>query len=333
MGAVLNRPPSFDKSVMKVAKANINEEITAHRHKGNYGYPFIGKTHFFKVVEFKTNEEATKYKSHMDNTKHVYPSGRACHALESNVVDELFVISKFKKHPQDLFSFARTKCSLEDLHGVLMHLVHTVCEMHSYGVNHCDIKPENVLVTANKKTVLCDLDGMKRITKIQRIGTEYYSPPIGLVREAMYMRKLRECTWFDVYSFIDLFALGKTLETVLAIRKVHVPAGLNPPAIGAICRTFWEGMIKTLTDSNIRYFFSDDHRKLRAADCIQKAIRFGLPVEFRVCDCMYRAKEWSGGCGFCYAPNEVDVDEVPAEETRVASAPIPIPQLANKSTS
>lgn len=301
MGAVIARNNPRDTEIMKVAKDNIGEKCKSFEHRGSYGYPFVSEHYFYKIVQFNDPVEAAMYHYRATTTRKIIANDRLCHALESNITDNMFVITKYHRLPYDLY-FAKTKLEFDILHKVVIHLVETVAELHSNGVNHCDLKPENVLVTKDNRTSLCDLDGMTRVRGIQKIGSEFYAPPIALLREAINMAQNGLISWYEVYSFVDLYGLGRIIEHVF---YDHFP--------GAPYETFWKSLALLLTQTNINCFFSKETRKIRAADCFMLMRKFNVLGECEVCDCIHRFKEWNKGCFFCYAEDNKSSETREAE--------------------
>lgn len=301
MGAGISHKNSQNYAISKVAKKNIDESYKMFEHRGSYGYPFVSKDFFYKIVEFKDPVEAAVYNYHAMATRKILASDRLCHAIESRITDTMFVITKYPRLPYDLY-FAKNKLEFHILHKIVIHLIETVAEIHANGVNHCDLKPENVLVNNNHKSALCDLDGMCRVRGIQKVGSEFYAPPVGLLRDAISMAQRKEISWFEVYSFVDLYGLGKIIEHVF---YQHFP--------GKPYENFWKAMSVLLTRTNVNCFFASNTRKIRAADCFMLMRKYNVKGECEVCDCIHRFKEWNKGCFFCYA------EENKSDEIREAS--------------
>ena len=283
--------PKFEPKIMEVAAENITEKTTTGRYKGSYGYPFVSKRFFYKITEFKSHAQAKDYLRHVRSTRKIYPSKNACHALSAKLVEENFVIAKYKRYPMDLFQ-ARNRLSFEKLHKIMLKVLHIVIEMHSLGVNHCDIKPENILVSKSGEPVLCDLTELAQVKKIQKVGTQFYAPPEGLLKEALHLAVTGQVSFFTVYSFIDLFALGKTVQQVffqnIGVKQIHF-------------ERFWSRIIRLFTSSNVEYFFNMHTVNVRASDCYNVMRRFGVPYKDELCDCAYRTIDYRNGCHYCHS--------------------------------
>lgn len=84
--------------------------------------------------------------------------------------------------PTDLFTYIeyRGKIKEEEVKILFKQLVTTVKDLDSLSISHCDIKPENILVTSEGKLRLCDF-GLSHLTcdepRFHLTGTVKYSPP------------------------------------------------------------------------------------------------------------------------------------------------------------
>lgn len=297
MGTGSSIHSSVPPHIRKIITKHIKEKVKPLTHRGYFAYPFKGKQFFYKINEFKSSIEAREYRNKILNSILNTPDYTVCHPL-SAIYDDNFVISRYTLHEYDLFDYAST-CSFSDLGTVLLSLVEAVCHIHSAGIVHCDIKPENVLVTNTKQAILCDLDEFGVPTGLKTIGTEYYAPPIGLFREAVYMAKMKQATWYEVYAMLDLYALGQTISVALQghkqIENVHM-------------KKFWQTCCELMLSGNLRYFFTDGRRKIRTCD-VYKIMRYYNVKQTRlaVCDCAHRKEDYKNGCNLCKIVSVQDV--------------------------
>lgn len=307
MGAgssLYRRTPKHIRSIMK---KHVHEKTKVSVVRGNFAWPFVSAKFFYKINEFKHEEDAKAFHGHLASTRKKFPTEHVCHALECTLVDNHYVLSKYHRHMGDLFEL-RNKLTFEQLSRVLLSLVSGLIEVHSMGVVHGDVKPENILVTHNYKAILCDLDNMEKPTQVKSIGTEYYSPPVGLFREGLAMAKSGEVTYYELYAMVDMFGVAATIQALLLNRKTR----------NVHRKVFWERVVQMMMETNLKYFFNDrvQQKMVRAIDCIPIMTYFNIaPVEEPTCDCSYRP-EWSRGCLFCDygSVEEIEVRRVESVE-------------------
>ena len=305
-----NTTPKFIKIVIK---NNVDEKVKQLRQQGTFGYAFVGETKFYKINQCKTQQQAEIFCKHVMDTRAILPNEDCCHALSSKVIGDC-VLSSFPRYDADLHSMSY-KCDFDSLHRTLLHLLESLCYMHACGVVHGDIKPENILVSAyGRPPVFGDLDNLRHpTTDLRSIGTEKYAPrSLGLVREAISMIRTKEATPFEVYAFLDLYAFGKTVQTVLD-RQIHVK--------NLHIQRFWLRIIELYTGCSLRHFFMSDYgRKIRAVSCVELLEYFNVRTERRLqCDCPQRP-EWHNGCILC----EDNVDDIRIPERPPPIRPPPI---------
>ena len=291
--------------IKKIVRTHVAEKVRESKIRGNFGWVFIGKdNNFLYKVHFYGNKDLVQnlYEK-LSTTRQRVPSEYLCHSLTTQLVEENYIISKYNRHRGDLHELSRT-LTFTDKNRILLQLVAAVTELHSMGACHGDIKPENILLTDRNKVLLCDLDGVGRPTELRTIGTEFYAPPIGLVREGVHMCQDGVATWYEFYAMLDLFGVGVTIEAILRdnmTKNIHV-------------RAFWNTLTELFTETNVRCFFSDNKKDLniRAVDSVAVAVYYNMALfDTPVCDCVYR-RGMPEGCVYC---DNGEVEEVRVVET------------------
>lgn len=112
----------------------------------------------------------------------------------------------------------------EGVRGVVLPLCDALCFLHSVGVIHRDVKPENVMVTTDGRVVLIDFDTARRYkTQATKdtvvIGTAGYAAP-----EQFGITQTDERA--------DIFALGIMMNVMLT--GAHPSKGIAKGGLGRI---------------------------------------------------------------------------------------------------
>lgn len=289
-GSSLHIGHKSPKHIRHIVKHHIEEKVKPHIVKGSFAFPFVGKNYFYKVNLMKNKGCAIDLLEHINMLKNEYRTRYLCHAVECKLVEDKYLVTKFTLHKGDLFEM-KNKLNFAELTKILLDLVSAVSFLHMHGLVHGDIKPENILVSENNFAILCDIDNVGKPTDVRRIGTEFYAPPVGLMREGVNMAMTGRVTWFELYAMVDLYAVGSTVLTALhkkKTRNIHV-------------QRFFDALANMYTKDNITYFFSETckNRMIRAVDAVPIMTYYNLePVGMLECDCAQR-KEWENGCMFC----------------------------------
>ena len=116
---------------------------------------------------------------------------------------------------------------------VLREMVQALVEVHSMGVIHCDIKPENIMLRIDGTAVLGDFGIARRMIKARKcddiVGTPYFMSPEQVRGEV-------EDEYTDIYSMGGVFFnmlsgdkpyLGETLEEIMQQHQ-HAPVPKLP---------------------------------------------------------------------------------------------------------
>lgn len=98
----------------------------------------------------------------------------------------------------------------EEIKGLLLNLLEILDKVHKQGIYHCDIKPGNVLITPEGKTVLIDF-GAVRSRELPHAGAVQVSP--GYSPPEFYPGFRRE-----IGPWTDLYELGATFYRLLSGR-------------------------------------------------------------------------------------------------------------------
>jgi len=287
------------KHIRNIIKTEINEKVKPLKHKGSFAFPFHSKTKFYKINVFQSQDESSKYNDHMQEISTFSNLHYLCLPCEIKLIDN-YVLTTFPLYNHDLFEL-HNKLTFTQLANITIDLMQVVCDLHSMGLVHGDIKPENILINKDYKPVLCDLDSLCSPQGVLRVGTEYYSPPIGLFKEAIHMGKKKDASWFEVYAMFDLFALGHTIQKLMYAKSSH----------NIHFQNFWQACAEILISTNLRYFYSSNNKKVRAVDLMHIMRYYNIfPSKQMKCDCLFR-DEWTE-CDFCYKDS--------INDTRVAEA-------------
>ena len=286
-------------------KQHTNEKIRVASIRGNFAYTFYSVKHFYKLNETKDKEEAERLYKLLSTTRERIPSRYMCHSIDTKLINGQCVISKYVIQKGDLYELRKTFSFLK-LSTILVQLISAIMELHSFGVVHGDIKPENILISQQDRVLLCDLDHACRPTSLRTINTEFYSPPVGLVREAVHMQKTNTVSYFELYSMVDLYALGQTIHM---LSQFFDPTNIHTTS-------FWKSVVDLFVCTNIRCFFSDDcrERKVRAVDALPIMRYYNITFpDLPVCDCCHRDE--FEGCVYCdySAQEEVRRVESPSD--------------------
>ncbi len=96
----------------------------------------------------------------------------------------------------------------DEIKGLLLNLLEILDKVHKQGIYHCDIKPGNVLITPEGKTMLIDF-GAVRSRELQHAGAVQVSP--GYSPPEFYPGFRRE-----IGPWTDLYELGATFYRLLS---------------------------------------------------------------------------------------------------------------------
>lgn len=116
-------------------------------------------------------------------------------------LDKYDKISVFAFYETNLYSFVTTfgTCSPSFQKNILLCLSRALRFIHSFGIVHCDVKPENVLLSFKGNIILSDFGSSQKIPVKSPETTLAYCAPEILKGE-------------ELCEGIDWWALGCTLE-------------------------------------------------------------------------------------------------------------------------
>lgn len=141
-----------------------------------------------------------------------------------------YYIMKFVRGAQSAKKYFSNKRSGQELISVLKQIVDGIKHLHSLGIVHFDVKPDNILVSADGEALLSDLGSARKREdtdeEIPVIYTKYYAHPLltGLRTQTTSdsnrnrgLIKRREIQ----FSF-DIFAFGKTMFELIQLFDPNV---------------------------------------------------------------------------------------------------------------
>ncbi len=104
--------------------------------------------------------------------------------------------------------------SIDEIKDIACQLLKAIREMHSRGVIHCDLKPENIMFTSNKILKIIDFGNAlfadELITSTNAIGTLYYRPPEYIIGAPLNYK-------------VDYWAYGCIIMELLIGREIFYP--------------------------------------------------------------------------------------------------------------
>ncbi len=151
--------------------------------------------------------------------------------------------------------------------GYIEQICAGLSHAHSRGVIHRDIKPQNLLLTADKKTVKIADFGVARMTlsdsPITRVGTNIYAPP---EHSPLSAGRTGELGNLALTPSADVYSLAKTVFTMIT---------------GEAPRAFANEQISSLPETVAQNEWSSDLlRVLKKATCSDPARRYASVGEF-----------------------------------------------------
>jgi serine/threonine protein kinase len=171
-----------------------------------------------------------------------------------------------------------------DLERTIIQVLKGIAIMHTQGIVHRDIKPQNMLMTAAKEVWISDFGRAKYIdtplpqTKEVYTGTYWCSAPELLMKDILGTKSITD------YEKSDMWAIGVTLYYILTnqylfsytsrreiLDAMFIRAGLPGPADGETGGIFvdyeYSGLLpSTLTQPAAYYVRDDEAYKQRAID-------------------------------------------------------------------
>jgi serine/threonine protein kinase len=165
--------------------ANTNTNILDHSGE------ILGKGAFSVVYKHLLNDVpcAIKYADKNENSRrymrHEVQILEALRGARHSVQISKYKISKngyiiYELLESNLYEI-RKSLSLDDIKKVSDQLLEAIYEMHSLGVVHCDLKPENIMFSADGTLKIIDFGNAlfsdEMIGSDRTIGTLYYRPP------------------------------------------------------------------------------------------------------------------------------------------------------------
>ncbi len=120
----------------------------------------------------------------------------------------------------------RKKLSVDDIKKVSKQLLEAIREMHSCGVVHCDLKPENIMFSSNGTLKIIDFGNAlfadELVNSNRTIGTLYYRPPEYIIGAPLDYR-------VDYWAFgciIMELLIGNVLIAPRRDNYVHIHANM-----------------------------------------------------------------------------------------------------------
>src|SRR3990167_2298011 len=144
-----------------------------------------GKSYVAKVTRLCTARQIELFENELEILKRLCDCDYAVRVVESFYLKDMGILI-LEEMPFDLMTLIeKGALKLEEYLEIFKQVCLAVKELHSRNVVHLDIKPENILVSADYKTVrICDF-GCSKITNPRgfvssSVGTLMYCSPEGL---------------------------------------------------------------------------------------------------------------------------------------------------------
>jgi len=165
------------------------------------------------------------------------------------------------------------KVSTELACKIIMNILNALSFAHSMNVVHRDVKPENILFSADKKVKLGDFGIAKMLETTQgaaytRIGTVPYMAPEQLLGRAVFQSDIYACgvVLYEIITGVRAFD-GDTDYVIM--KKIESADFTRPRAIRPDIPEWLEGVI-------MRAMAKDTDRRYRNAGDMIKDIRSGI---------------------------------------------------------
>lgn len=182
------------------------------------------KEYAAKIIPKKGLENQTKLKNMINNEIAILQT-----VSHPNII-QLYEIVELTTNEDSFMILVEEYCSKGNLLDYILNgnditdqekrqisrgITEAVSELHRCGIAHCDIKPENVLLTSNKTPKLCDFNLSKFIEKantFERGGSKPYAAP--------------ELFKFEDVDFLraDIWSLGVMLFSISESRYPYIEA-------------------------------------------------------------------------------------------------------------
>jgi len=149
-----------------------------------------------------------------------------------NNFDSAFMVLELMS--QDLSQLLRSAQEINNDH-IKLFAYQILCALkaiHSAGVIHRDLKPQNILINVEQEVKLCDFGTGRsdeelslRMTQLKQVATPFYRAPEGILNRENYSKS------------VDLWALGCVLAEILT-RKPFFPCSNNRALLEMIVTIF-----------------------------------------------------------------------------------------------
>lgn len=167
--------------------------------------------------------------SNTNNNNHIIKELNAIKLLKkhSNIIDYIKFDKKniiyFPYYEQDLCSYIikKTKIPYNECINIFYKVIDAVDFMHSLGLIHCDIKPENILLDKNLEPKLIDFGHLTINKSFYKKGSLYYnSPEMCLGKMYDYRTDLWSLGILLYLMFYGIFPFDNIIDTNTIISQI-----------------------------------------------------------------------------------------------------------------
>ncbi len=120
-----------------------------------------------------------------------------------------------------LRSLLRSSASQRLSHGDIIAVAFAVCEtltaLHQQKWVHCDVKPENILISRRGEVFLADFGSVTRMNEQPVTATSAYAPP-----------EFRAQPYAPATAAADVYSLGAVLYEMVTGMRYHTPQAVDP---------------------------------------------------------------------------------------------------------
>ncbi|XP_031847620.2 STKc_STK36 domain-containing protein fused isoform X1 [Nomia melanderi] len=227
--------------------------------EGSFGQVFKAKRYFDgETVAIKAVQKHGRTDDELKSLRHEWEIQRELQ--HPNIVpifgcyeskNEIWVETEYV--PKDLHKVLKTskngRLSVEKTQAITCDLVSALYYLHSKGILHRDIKPQNVLIKPNGQAMLCDFGfarsmktGTRVLTSIK--GTPLYMAP-ELIEEQPYDHNVDlwslGCIVFEIVTGAPPFNTNSILHLIRLIRDVQIKW---PDFLSDICKSFLQRLLQ-----------------------------------------------------------------------------------------
>jgi len=176
---------------------------------------------------------------------------------DNNHFDSAFMVLELMS--QDLSQLLKSNQQINDEH-IKLFVYQILCALkavHSAGVIHRDLKPQNILINADLEVKLCDFGTGRSdvnelaLTHLKEVATPYYRAPEGILNQQNYSKS------------VDLWALGCVLAEMVT-REPFFPCLNNKALLSMIVSIFGSPSVEELnkfSESKYKQYISQGNYK------------------------------------------------------------------------